>query len=37
MTTTSLKEYLAIVIDMEKNIFLQNQAIDLIKNESNEM
>ena len=37
MTTTSLKEYLAIVIDMEKNIFLQNQAIDLLKNESNEM
>ena len=37
MTTTSLKEYLAIVIDMEKNIFLQNQAISRLQGEIDEL
>ena len=37
MTTTSLKEYLEIVVDMEENIFLQNQAISRLQGEIDEL
>lgn len=37
MTTTSLKDYLEIVVDMEKNIFLQNQAISRLQGEIDEL
>ena len=37
MATTSLKDYLEIVVDMEKNIFLQNQAISRLQGEIDEL
>ena len=37
MNSEQIKEYLGIVVDMEKNVYLQNQAVMRLKGEINSL